>query len=145
MKRGWKLVVIRALDRDLLRLGFQSKPQWKEDGNTFFLSTTTNTTSPSESLFQSKPQWKEDGNRDGTCVAIKSLNNCASFPRFNQNLNEKRMETSVAPCWTSTRSPRRFNQNLNEKRMETRAAAPRCLLWRARGFNQNLNEKRMET
>jgi hypothetical protein len=48
---------------------------------------------------------------------------------------------------TST-PPTGFNQNLNEKRMETNTAALLDAAKRAQlisSFNQNLNEKRMET
>ena len=68
---------------------------------------------------------------------------------FNQNLNEKRMETHTQAADT-THSPSRlcFNQNLNEKRMETPSNQPSASPTHPRGyarFNQNLNEKRMET
>jgi hypothetical protein len=87
MKRGWKPLAASINSGLNLRLRFQSKPQWKEDRNCWSFVATSH---PRLGLvlFQSKPQWKEDGN------SLSSSRTClCKTPRFNQNLNEKRMET----------------------------------------------------
>ena len=94
-------------------------------------------------LLQSIPQWKEDGN----FATLTSIAPCW-FTRYNQYLNEKRMETrngSVLRVLTAG-SPVTINTSMKRgwKQPGLKCRHPRPRM-KVVCYNQYLNEKRMET
>ena len=129
MKRGWKPCTAPVCVSAILLNMLQSIPQWKEDGNISFTSSASISVMIA---LQSIPQWKEMETLNASLPNIPSEKELVSY---NQYLNEKRMETGMAPLRVASTIRSGYNQYLNEKRMETFCSSS---IWRRKALKSSV-------